>query len=66
MGERRTDPSSDGRRDAQETTCEQCGATVDTSDWYPVTNERGEDGSVELYDFCSRECRDAWLDERSG
>lgn len=56
--------SSDSH-DATEKTCEYCGAAIETSDWYPVTNERGADGSVRLYDFCSEDCQDAWLDERS-
>lgn len=42
--------------------CTHCGSTVDTSDWYPVTKERDEDGSLELYPFCGDECQEAWLD----
>lgn len=56
---------SDDSRAPTEKVCEHCGAAIDTGDWYPVTNERGEDGSVELYDFCSAACQDAWLRARS-
>lgn len=56
--------STDGT-DASNTYCEQCGDPIETNEWYPVTSERDEDGSLQLYPFCSEDCQSAWLDERS-
>ena len=58
-------PSIDGP-DASETHCEQCGDPIETNEWYPVTSDRDEDGSLQLYQFCTEDCQSAWLDERSG
>lgn len=44
--------------------CEYCGSAIDTSDWYPVTKGRADDGSLTFYYFDSTECQEAWLDER--
>lgn len=44
-------------------TCEYCGAVIDTSDWYPVRHERGPDGELRFYPFCSEDCQESWLDE---
>ncbi len=38
--------------------CTHCGGSIETTAWHPVTTEVDEDGSVELYAFCSWECRD--------
>lgn len=40
-------------------TCARCGEEFDASDWYP-TAARHDGESVELFVFCSPECRDAW------
>lgn len=56
--------TSNDHNDTPDKICESCGTVIDTSDWYPVTNERGADGSLQLYHFCSEDCQDAWLDER--
>lgn len=63
--DRKTAPSTSDRNDSSGRVCDHCGATIETSDWFPVTNERDADGSVQLYHFCSEDCQDAWLDERS-
>ncbi|QLD87491.1 hypothetical protein HWV07_07180 [Natronomonas salina] len=52
--------------DASETYCEQCGDPIETNEWYPVTSDRDEDGSLQLYPFCTEDCQSTWLDERSG
>lgn len=46
-------------------TCHHCGEPIDTSQWYPVTNDRDADGSLRLYHFCSEGCQAAWLEESS-
>ncbi|WP_331235318.1 DUF7576 family protein [Natronorarus salvus] len=45
---------SDSRSDR----CTNCGGSIETTDWHPVTTEVDEDGSVELFAFCSWRCRD--------
>lgn len=42
--------------------CARCGAAVPSEEWHPVATVRGDDGAVEVYDFCSEACRSAWLD----
>lgn len=54
---------SNTRSDTPDEPCEHCGATIDTSDWYPVTKERDSDGVLQFYPFCSEDCQDAWLGE---
>lgn len=59
-----TTPSTPGTdEDPSARVCEQCETAIDTSDWYPVTNDRDADGTLRLYHFCSEECQDAWLGE---
>jgi hypothetical protein len=43
--------------------CTECGGPIETSDWHPVTTGVDEDGSVDIYAFCSWRCRDRF-DER--
>lgn len=45
--------------------CEQCGERIETSEWYLITSDRDDDGSLQLYPFCSEACQSAWLAERS-
>ncbi len=59
-------PSPDDADRSPGKVCDHCGSAIDTTEWYPVTNERGPDGSIRLYDFCSEDCRDAWLDGSGG
>lgn len=68
VGDEPADPPTraDGRGDESDATCDHCGSTIDTSEWYPVTKERDQDGSLRLYAFCSVRCRDEWRDERDG
>ena len=58
-------PSIDGS-DASDTYCEQCGDPIETNEWYPLTSDRDEDGSLQLHPFCTEECQSTWLEERSG
>lgn len=51
--------------DAPDDVCEACGATIDTNDWYPIAKERGADGSLGLYPFCSDDCKDQWQHDRT-
>jgi endogenous inhibitor of DNA gyrase (YacG/DUF329 family) len=46
--------------------CHRCGDAIETSDWYPVTTERGPDGSLQLYPFCSAACQDEWRQDAQG
>lgn len=55
-------PPSD-QHAASRKSCEYCGTSIDTSDWYPVTKERDSDGSLHIYEFCSEDCQDEWVDE---
>jgi endogenous inhibitor of DNA gyrase (YacG/DUF329 family) len=57
------DAPSGGGTDATEEHCSQCGQPIDTSDWYPVTTRRNEDGTRRFFSFCSQACQSAWLDE---
>ncbi|WP_254863963.1 DUF7576 family protein [Halovivax gelatinilyticus] len=45
--------------------CTQCNAPIDTGTWYPVSKDRADDGSLELYPFCGEECQQSWLEPRS-
>lgn len=62
--EDRETPVSSGQPGASKV-CEYCGTAIDTSDWYPVTKERDSTGSLQFYSFCSEDCQNAWLKERS-
>ena len=53
---------SAGSGGTPETTCEYCGTVIETSEWYPVTKERDDDGELQFYSFCSERCQVAWLD----
>ena len=62
--ERETPASSSNDQHATSgKSCEQCGTTIDTSDWYPVTKERNPDGSLQLHEFCCEDCQDEWVEE---
>lgn len=62
MGEDET--SSDGASGGEP--CAHCGSAIETDDWYPIAAERDEDGSLNLYHFCSEDCRSAWRGADSG
>lgn len=69
MGEDRDAPpasTAEGASASGGKTCERCGTAIETSEWYPVSADRDEDGSIELHHFCSEDCRAAWLEGRSG
>ena len=61
-GEKTPSTPSNEQRNERGKHCENCGATIDTADWYPVTKERDSDGTLRFYSFCSEACQDAWLD----
>ena len=66
MGEERDEPSANPlsvESDGSGTYCEQCGEGIDTTDWYPITTERGADGSLRIYEFCSETCKAARVEE---
>lgn len=60
-----TDSKSSDQCGPLEKNCEYCGQPIETSDWYPITNRRDADGSLQLYSFCSEDCHTAWVDEQS-
>ena len=47
-----------------ETTCTECGTSIETSDWYPIRTDRDDEGDLRLYPFCSEDCQAAWLETR--
>lgn len=51
------DPEEDSGTDE----CANCGAEIDTSEWYPVATV-GDDHRIVA--FCERSCREEWLEER--
>lgn len=55
--------SANGGTDASEERCENCGQAIDTSEWYPVTTHRDDEGSLQILSFCSESCRSDWLAE---
>lgn len=46
--------------------CAECGATVDRREWHPVAKARDSDGTLQLYPFCSEDCRTDWQAEHAG
>ena len=58
------EPSPEESTADAETTCTECGAAIETSDWYPIRTDRGDDGDLRLFPFCSEDCQTAWLAER--
>lgn len=40
--------------------CARCGAVIDTGEWYPVRTHDDADGLLQLYSFCSHDCRQEW------
>ena len=42
------------------TPCQYCGSPIDTADWYPIVTATDERGKVELYAFCTKQCRNTW------
>lgn len=56
--------SPDEHRDASQVRCKTCDGPIDTSDWYPVTQERDEDDTLHIHAFCCEGCRETWLDGR--
>lgn len=41
-----------------EKVCATCGTAIDASEWHPTRTTT--DDEVEVYLFCSEQCRDAW------
>lgn len=64
-GERDTPPGRPDEPSEDDVTCAHCGEEVDTSEWYPVTNDHDADGTLRIRSFCCEPCRDAFHDEGS-
>lgn len=45
--------------------CTYCGARIDPEEWHPVATRRDDEGTAEIYDFCSEACREAWRSEQA-
>ncbi|WP_224270900.1 DUF7576 family protein [Haloprofundus salinisoli] len=58
----RGNDSPRGRRDAsfRNKQCEHCGATIDTSEWYPVVTVRNANRVLQIYPLCGDDCREEW------
>lgn len=41
--------------------CDRCDNRIETGEWYPIAKERGADGDLRLYSFCSEGCKRTWL-----
>ncbi|UPV73574.1 hypothetical protein M0R89_13620 [Halorussus limi] len=50
--------------DAMSDRCTYCDGPVSAEEWHPVATVRDDDGTVEIYDFCSENCLTAWQSER--
>ena len=45
--------------------CDYCGTSLTEEIQYPTTTEDGENGGLEIFTFCSEECKEKWLNEYS-
>jgi hypothetical protein len=41
--------------------CKHCGGRVETTEWYPIETVTVGDDDVELWHFCSEECRSEYV-----
>lgn len=57
--------ASSGQTDDDQRRCEYCGAVIDTSEWYPVSQVEDSDGTLNFYSFCDEECQDSWHDDQT-
>lgn len=46
--------------------CAECGQPIRADEWHPVATRRGDDGEMEIYDFCSERCRASWRADATG
>lgn len=66
MPTRDSDPNCAGteqganRRDAMTEECAECGEPIAADEWHLVATQRDDDGDVEIYAFCSEDCRSSW------
>lgn len=58
LGYSNDDSGGDG--DSVSQRCTHCGASIDREEWHPVATLRDDEGTAEIYDFCSDDCRSAW------
>lgn len=49
------------QREIDDMRCDNCDDALDLSTWTPTTVEDGDE-NVEIYRFCSEECREQWKD----
>jgi hypothetical protein len=40
--------------------CANCGVRLEHGVWHPCETERDEAGALDIFTFCSEECRDDW------
>jgi hypothetical protein len=40
--------------------CAECGDHIPSGEWHPVATLRDGDGEMDIYDFCSEDCRSSW------
>lgn len=43
--------------------CEYCGTPLEAEVRYPTTTVDEESGALDIFTFCSEECKEKWLDE---
>jgi hypothetical protein len=60
----RPEPESTANDGHPNERCSVCGASIDTSEWYPIRG-RTDDGNFRLYTFCSEECFETWENSES-
>lgn len=51
--------SNDTDQLTDQTTCANCGASIDRNEWHPVRATTGGD-DFRIYAFCSERCRESW------
>lgn len=44
--------------------CDYCGTSLKEEVRYPTTTIDMEDGDIEIFTFCSEECKEQWLTEQ--
>lgn len=53
--------SNDIDQPTDQTTCANCGASIDRNQWHPVRATTADD-DFRIHAFCSERCREAWSD----
>jgi len=50
-----------GTRANEPKTCACCGTPIDMTEWHPLVTRTNDDGSFQVFAFCSRDCKTTWL-----